>query len=95
MGVNVAFAKRSSCLSVGRASPRSHAPAFGNRAASASTLRPARSRAQRSRAGSTSTRVIGTTVSAFLDRGSVRWSRSFGQLEGFIKVYSDCENTPS
>ena len=25
----------------------------------------------------------------------MKWSRSFGQLEGFIKVYSDCENTPS
>ena len=25
----------------------------------------------------------------------VRWSRSFGPLEGFSKVYSGCETTPS
>ena len=25
----------------------------------------------------------------------VRWSRSFGQFEGFVKVYSSCEIMPS
>ena len=36
IGVKVAFAKRSSCLSVGRISPRSQASSLGNRPASAS-----------------------------------------------------------
>ena len=27
--------------------------------------------------------------------GLVTWSRWFGQLEGLVKVYSDCESTPS
>ena len=31
----------------------------------------------------------------FLIQGSVTWSRWFGQLEGLVKVYSDCEITPS
>ena len=26
---------------------------------------------------------------------AVRWSRSFGPFEGFVKVYSGCETTPS
>ncbi len=29
------------------------------------------------------------------DQGIVTWSRWFGQLEGLVKVYSDCEITPS
>ena len=29
------------------------------------------------------------------EQGSLTWSRWFGQLEGLVKVYSDCEITPS
>ena len=43
------------------------------------------------------------TVSSYLKaagvvvrgRGRLTWSRWFGQLEGLVKVYSDCEITPS
>ena len=28
-------------------------------------------------------------------RRGLRWSRSFGPFEGFVKVYSGCETTPS
>ena len=30
-----------------------------------------------------------------LDMLTLRWSRSFGPFEGFVKVYSGCETTPS
>ena len=36
----------------------------------------------------------GPAESGTLDR-KLRWSRSFGPFEGFVKVYSGCETTPS
>ena len=35
------------------------------------------------------------TFGAIQSRMAVTWSRWFGQLEGLVKVYSDCEITPS
>ena len=45
--------------------------------------------------GSCGTRVDGGGGQPGWVDGALRWSRSFGPFEGFVKVYSGCKTTPS